>query len=151
MHSLFHQPSFVSEYTWPYQYFRLYVTLFFLNLFTSKRAQNACINKLHVTSRPIIFWGYQGAVKNRKTPYFWRFWGIFAYNFTLKKRAQNACINKLHVTSRPIICWGVSGGRQNSKNPLFLTFLRVFRLQHWCFSTDLLQKWRKMRVLTSCM
>ena len=42
------------------------------------------------------------------------------------------------------------GGRKISKNTLFFTFLRVFRLEHWCFSTDLLRKWRKMRVLTNC-
>ena len=40
------------------------ITLVFLNRFTSKRAQIACMNKLHVTSKPIIFFGGQGAVKN---------------------------------------------------------------------------------------
>ena len=46
------------------------ITLVFLNRFTSNRAQIACINKLHVISRPITFWGCQGAVKIRKTPIF---------------------------------------------------------------------------------
>ena len=35
------------------------ITLVFLNRFTSKMAQNACINKLRVTSRPITLWGSQ--------------------------------------------------------------------------------------------
>ena len=46
------------------------ITLVFLNRFTSKRVQNACINELHVNSRPIIFWGCQGAVKIEKHPIF---------------------------------------------------------------------------------
>ena len=45
------------------------ITLVFLTRFTSKRAQNACINELNVNSRPIILQGCQGAVKIEKHPF----------------------------------------------------------------------------------
>ena len=87
----------------------------FLNRFNAKRAQNACINKLHVILRPIIFWGCQGAVKIiKKHPIFDVFEGsspitlVFLNRFT-SKMAQNACINKLRVISKPIILGGVRG------------------------------------------
>ena len=104
-------------------------------------AQNACINKLHVTSRPIILWGCHGAVKIRKTHFFLLFGCfspmtlVFLIQFT-SKRSQNAGINKLHVILRPIFIYiyiyiyivgkfflflGL-GGRKNQKKTIFDVF-----------------------------
>ena len=56
------------------------ITLVFLNRFTSKMAQNACINKLHVTSRPTIFLWCQGTVKFEKHTIFGVFKGFYDNN-----------------------------------------------------------------------
>ena len=46
------------------------ITLVFLNRFTSKRAQNACINELHVNLRSNLFGGVSGGRKIEKHPIF---------------------------------------------------------------------------------
>ena len=68
----------------------------FLNRFTLKRAQNACINRLHVTPRSMIFWEGQGAVKIEKHLILDVFEGfapitlVFLNRF-ISKMTQNAC------------------------------------------------------------
>ena len=42
----------------------------FLNWFSLNRAQNACIDKDHVTTEPNILFSVRGRLKQRKTPYF---------------------------------------------------------------------------------